>query len=196
MEPLFLAGFGIETMDGIVSRGAKVNQAIDCGGEVAGVEIPHRLQAIIFRIGIPLGGAGPSLLGCAAVVGPSLLERKSEGLRGDAAAAIVMPVSGPRGGGGDGAESEEKGNRVHYFLASSVIGARGMPELAFGINAREVSIQPPQEHPPPPSGTRKSPWDGRKLSQQEGRRRGQCVGFFSSCDQKVRQRLMPRKRSP
>lgn len=62
-----------------------------------------------------------------------------------------------------------------YFLDGVV---SGIPELFLGIKAREVSIQPPQEHPPPPSGARNSPWAGRKLSQQEGRSLGQWVVFF------------------
>ena len=114
---------------------------------------------------------------------PRFVERESEGVGRDTASAIVIPVGWPGAGGGRCAKDEENESRVHhniYFLDSSDFFWTGMPESFLGIKAREVSIHPPQEHPPPPSGTRNRPWEGRKLSQHDGRRRGQCVGFFSS----------------
>jgi hypothetical protein len=52
--------------------------------------------------------------------------------------------------GGLGLEIEKGG----YSLGG--VGSL-MPELFLGIKASEVSIQPPHEQPPPPSGARKSP---------------------------------------
>lgn len=93
-------------------------------------------------------------------MGPGFGEREGESVRRDSASAIVMPVGRPRGGGGHGAKDEKNKSRVHhgiYFLDSSDFLETGMPESFLGMKAREVSIQPPQEHPPPPSGTRKRP---------------------------------------
>ena len=77
------------------------------GGEVTGVEVTHGLEAIVGGIGVPLGGAGPGLLGRASVVGPGLGEGKVQGFRRDAAAAIVVTVGGPWLGRGSAAKDEE-----------------------------------------------------------------------------------------
>lgn len=74
MEPFFIAGFGVEAVDGVVGGGAEVEALVGGGGEVAGVEVPHRLEAIVGGVGVPFGGAGPGLLGWAGVFGPGLGE--------------------------------------------------------------------------------------------------------------------------
>ena len=53
--------------------------------------------------------------------------------------------------------------------SESVVGS--LRFLQMGLNPIEVSIQPPQEHPAPPSGIRSMPWAGMVFSQQLGRRR-------------------------
>ena len=58
----------------------------------------------------------------------------------------------------------------------------------------EVSIQPPQEQPPPPSGMSIRPCEGSMLIQQLGRTRDHLLGVRLSNDHWVRQRLMPRKK--
>jgi hypothetical protein len=61
-------------VDRVVGGGAEVEETVRGGGEVAGVEVAHRLETIVGGVGVPFGGAGPGLLGWAGVFGPRLVE--------------------------------------------------------------------------------------------------------------------------
>ena len=61
-DPSLLSCFGIQSSHGIICRGSKINAVIHSNEMEGGIVIPHGLQALDTRIGIPLGGSWPGRL--------------------------------------------------------------------------------------------------------------------------------------
>ena len=60
-------------------------------------------------------------------------------------------------------------SRQTFYLAAGGEEGAICGEEVLGLRPIEVSIQPPHEHPAPPSGIRSMPWAGIVFSQQLGR---------------------------
>lgn len=95
-------------MEGIVGGRPIVNEIMGGSGEIAGIEVAHRLQTFVAGVGIPFSRSGPCLLGWSAIMNPGFGKRELQRSRRHSAAAIVMAVGWPDFGVAKGAKYEKR----------------------------------------------------------------------------------------